>query len=187
MSRTMMICMFATTIAVSVACPAQTPRVIAQKLYDQLDQSYANHDLNRVLGFYDSSFVDTDAQGKRVAFAVWQRQEEQIFPLFRNINPNTTVESVQLEAGRMVVYVKSEWHFEFHDQRDGWVPKIFNGTAEDTWERKGGQWKLVRGHTLRAKTQVDPKWEAEKNAMRQRAIDDARDIIRCSGGCPPPR
>jgi hypothetical protein len=181
---TMMICVLATTLAVSVnSCYAQAPRVIAQKLYDQLDQALANHDLNRELGFYDSSYVETDVQGKHMAFAEWRRQEEQYFPLFRNINPSTTVEDVQLEAGRMVVYVKSEWHFEYHDQRYGWVPKIFNGTAEDTWERKGGQWKLVQTHNLRAKMQVDPKWLE----LQKQSLDDARAIINCSGGCPPPK
>jgi len=39
MSRRTMIGMFATMLAVSVSCSAQTPRVIAEKLCAQFDQA----------------------------------------------------------------------------------------------------------------------------------------------------
>ena len=162
MSRAMMICILATSLAVGAGCSAQTPRltprVLAQKLYDQLDQANAKHDLNQVLGFYDSSYVSTDQRGKREAYAEWRRGMEQAFPLFRHVNPKTTVKDVQLEAGRMVVYTKSEWHFELYDQRNGWGPEIFIGKDEDTWEKKGGQWKLVRETSLHEDFPLHPKW-----------------------------
>ena len=53
----------AIALAFSVVCSAQAPKVIAQELCDRLDQANADGDLNRVFGFYDSSFVSTDPQG----------------------------------------------------------------------------------------------------------------------------
>ena len=74
MSRAMMIRMLVTTLALSAACSAQAPRVTAQILCDQWDQSYANHDLNRALAFVDSSLVSTDERGRRVTFAEFRKQ-----------------------------------------------------------------------------------------------------------------
>ena len=116
------------------------------------DQAHANHDLNKVLGFYDSSFVGTDERVKRMAFVELHKQLEQGFAVFRYMNPSTTVEDVQSQAGRMVVYWKTESHYEFNDQRGCrcWQPQIYKATGETTWERKGDQWKVVRSTTLRA-------------------------------------
>lgn len=181
-ARVKTICMLATMLAVTVACSAQVPKVISQKLYDQLDQAIANNDLSRLLGFYDSSFISSDQRGNRLAYAEWRRKIEKALPLFRRIDPRTTAEDVQVEGNRMVVYYKSEWSFEFHDQRYGWIPEISKETGEDTWERKGGQWKLVRETVFRVERQVDPTWAARE----KQSLDDARAIINCSGGCPYP-
>jgi ketosteroid isomerase-like protein len=188
MSRATIIGILATMLALSVSCFAQAPKVIAQKLYDQLDQANANQDLNRVLGFYDSSYVGTDAQGKRrQAFAEFRRQLEQNLPLFRRMNPSTTAEDVQLEAGRMVVNYKSEWHFEFLLKPNCWVPEISNGSGSDTWEKKGGQWKLVRETVFRADTQIDPNWAAiaaARSASRLAACSSDR-VHSCDELNPP--
>jgi ketosteroid isomerase-like protein len=173
MSRLKMMCLLATMLALSAGCFAQSPRMIAQKLADQYDQAYANQDLNRVLGFYDSSYVLTDSQGKRWAFAEWRKDLEQPLAVYRHIHMNTTAEDVQLEGGRMVVYAKSESHFEFHDKSGGWVPMISKGTVETTWERKSDQWKMVRTTSIHYDVQVDPEYVKFQN-----------DMIRCIGGCP---
>ena len=77
----------------------------------------------------------------------------------------------------MVVYYKSEEHYEVCNSRDGrWQPRIFGATGETTWERKGDQWKMVRGKTLRAETRLDPSWVQDE-------IDDfksAQDIAVCA-------
>ena len=75
----------------------------------------------------------------------------------------TTVENVQLEAGRMVVYTELEEKFEYHEDTLGWwMPWTYKGSGELTWERKGGQWKLVRA-VYGADAQVDPKWEEARH------------------------
>jgi hypothetical protein len=182
MSRATTIIMAVTMLTLSIACSAQAPNVVAEKLYDQLDQAFANHDLNQLLAFLDpSTLVAIDVRGKRSAFGEYRKQMEQWFAQARNINANTVVKDVQLEDGRMVVYLKSETRFEFHDQRQGWVPQISTSSAEETWERKGGQWKVVLSKTLRGDTRVDPEWLAEKARLFQRSIDDARNIINNAG------
>src|SRR5215475_3440775 len=104
MSRAKMICMLATVLALSVGSYAQAPNVIAQKLCARLDQANANHDLNQVLGFFDSGYVLTNERGKREAFADVSKRWEREFHQLRHMNPTTTVEDVHLDAGRMVVY-----------------------------------------------------------------------------------
>jgi hypothetical protein len=169
----MMICMFATTLGVSVAA-AQAPRVIARKLCDQLDQADADQDLNGVLGFYDSSYVGTDPHGKRVAFSELRKQLEQHYAKVRRMHPSTIVEDVHLGVDRMVVYTKTEAHYEFYDRRLGWVPMIYNASGEATWASRGGHWRLVRGTTYHLDVQTDPEWLKQKRAL-----------INCMGGCPP--
>ena len=123
-----------------------------------MDQANADRDLNRVLGFFDSSYVDTDWRGNRLGFAEFREQVEQNFPHYRRMSPSTTVEDVQLQAGRMVVSYKTESHFQFNVQRNGWTPMISKATGETTWEKKGDQWKIIRRTTLRYDVQVDPQW-----------------------------
>jgi hypothetical protein len=178
MSLAKMICILATMLALSVGCFAQAPRVIAQKLYDQLGQANANQNLNQVLGFYDSSYVSTDVQGKRAGFAELRKEKEQGFAVFRHMNPSTIVEAAQLGAGRMVVYYKTETHYEFNDQRycRCWAPQIYTATGEDTWERKGGEWKLVQSKVFRADTQVDARWAEEQKAIINNHYEAAKRV-----------
>ena len=82
----------------------------------------------------------------------------------------------------MVVSYKTETHYEFYDQRNGWVPQIYRATGESTWERKGSEWKLVRETVFRADTQLDPKWVEEHEVWNKTATE----IIRRAGqvgGC----
>ena len=187
MSRGMMICVLATSFAVSVGCSAQAPRVIAQKLADQFDQANANHDLYKVLGFYDSSVIGTDERGKREALAEMRKRLEEGLPHYRHIRATTVVQDVQLEAGRMVVYSKSEMHFEFLRKHNCWVPEIFNGSGSETWERKGDQWKIVRWTSFREDTQIDPNWASiavARSASRLAACSSDR-VHSCDELNPP--
>jgi len=186
-ARVKMICMLTTLFALSVGCSAQPPRMIAEKLCARLDQAYANHDMNQVLRLIDSSFVLTTERGKREAFADVRKQLEQDSPRFRNMNRSTTVQDVRLDAGRMVVHYKVESHFEFNTQTYGWAPEIYKETGEGTWEKKGGEWKLVRVTVFHADTQFDPQWVE----LKEQEIKDFREIVRCADhrhtpgdGCP---
>jgi hypothetical protein len=187
MSRAIMNCAVATVLTLSFStCSAQAPNLTAQRLCDQVDQSVANHDLKQMLGFYDSTYVFIDERGNRVAFAKFRKQLEEWFPRARNISQSTRVQDVKLEAGRMVVYVKSEMHDELQDQRLGWAPQIVKVSGEDTWERKGGQWKLVLSKVLRTDMGFDPEWAASQKG--QKAIQDLVDVcewnvVRCNASC----
>jgi hypothetical protein len=181
-----MICLLAATVglgvgyslqAPSVGISAQAPRVVAQRLEDQVDQSYANHDLNQVLGFFDSSYVLTDERGKRQTFVEFRKELEKTFSRVRKMNSGTVVDDVQSEAGRMVVHWKGEMRYEANYEADnvhyGWVPMISKESGEDTWERKGGQWKLVRQTIDRADKQFDPSW-VKARADMEKAREKAR-------------
>jgi hypothetical protein len=158
------IAMLATMLALSVGCSTQPPEEIAESLCAQVDQAYANQNVNQVLGFYDSSYVKIDHLGKRMTFEELRKFTEWEFAFVRNMNLRTTVEGVQLEGGRMVVYYEREMHFEFNDQRngDGWVSQTDKSTGEETWERKSGKWKLIRSTISSRDVEVVPKRQAER-------------------------
>jgi hypothetical protein len=68
-------------------------------------------------------------------------------------------------------FARREVHYEYHHREKEWVPQIFTLSDEDTWERKGDQWKLVRRVTYRADNRVDPEYQ---KAVDQLLIDAAR-------------
>lgn len=177
MSRaTMLLSVLAAMLMLSLACRAQSPTVIAEELYDQWDQSYANHDLDQVLSFLDpSSYTLIDAKGKRLSFVQYRQSMLDLFTLskFRSLNTSTEVRDVQEQAGRLVVYYKNEFHYEYHDQRQGWVPMIDTSTGLETWERKGSRWKVVMTRTLRDDLKVDPEWQA----ARLKELDAERSML----------
>jgi ketosteroid isomerase-like protein len=177
------ICMLATVLALSVGCSAQASQATAQKLCDRLNQSWANHDLNQVMGFYDSSFVSTDEQGKSQAFREFRKEWEQSFQLIRKLNPSTTVQDVRLEAGLMIVSYKLEWHYELYNQsHDVWVPMILQSNGQKTWEKKGKEWRIVRDRTFTEDSEVDPRFLEQLNRDAwQRAIDGRGFILKCMG------
>jgi hypothetical protein len=120
-----------------------------------------------------------------VAFAEFRKQLEHWFPRARNIDQSTTVQDVKFEAGRMVVDVKSEMHDEY-DQGAGWVPQIVKVSTEDTWESKGGQWKLVLSKVFRSDIGVDPEWIASPKGKKtiQHLVDICEwNVVRCNTSC----
>lgn len=174
MSRTVMVSVLTlAAMALSLACSAQPPTIVAEKLYDQIDQSWANHDVKQLLAFYDPSFTSVDVKGKRSSFADLRKQQTALFgnPQFRNFNRKTTLKDVQLQAGRMVVYYGNETHYQYHDQKAGWESLINTTSAEATWQKTGDQWKLVMIHALRENTSLDPQWAAARRQDLQNRLE----------------
>jgi len=114
--------------------------VIAQKLCDQVDQALANHDLNQILGFYDSTYVFIDERGNRVPFPELRKNLKKWFPRATNINQSTRVKDVKLEAGRMVVYTKVKCTTNSTPSVLGWVPRIVKVIRRRHLGKKG--WPL---------------------------------------------
>lgn len=94
----------AVTMALSMVCSAQAPNIIAEKLYDQYDQAFANHDLKQLLSMYDSGFTLIDLKGQHTGFAEFSKKQTQSFsdPQLRNFTSKTTVKDAQLKDGRLV-------------------------------------------------------------------------------------
>ncbi|MBO0862851.1 MAG: nuclear transport factor 2 family protein [Chloracidobacterium sp.] len=182
----MMISALSTMTVLSLACCAQNPTtaaqenptIVAQKIYDEYDQSWANHDLNQMLGFFDPTFIAVDTKGKRIGFEDFRKQQTDIFnnAKLRNFNKKTTIKDVQLQAGRMVIYYQVETHFQYKDQTLGWESLIDTTSAESTWQRTRDRWKLVMIHALRDNIILDPKWEAMKRQEIQALGDKIKAI-----------
>ena len=99
------------------------------------------------------------------------------------MNQSSTVEDVHLDAGRMVVFVKNERHYELYNQRDGWRPIVAKITEEMTWERKGTEWRLVRETAYRAVAQVDPEWQKAVDELNIKAAEPPPCNRDASGRC----
>lgn len=168
-------------MALSLVCSAQTPTVVAEKLYDQIDQTWANHDVKQLLAFLDSSFTEVDEKGNHSGFAEYSKNATDLFAnaKVKNFNSRTTIKDVQLQAGRMVVYYNSELHFQLQSS-SGWEPVIAINSAEDTWQKTGDKWKLVSNHVLRSSTGVDRDWlimKHQEDMNKLNAVQHAADSV----------
>lgn len=146
----------------SAVCAAQTPAVIAQQLYTQVNQAYAQGDLNRLLTFMDErSYLNLDPQGKPSTIQQFRNDAQQVFTLTRQLNMTTDVKDAHLQGTRLVTYVTNAGHYQLQDPGLGWVPLVINSSSEDTWQRKpDGQWKLIVSKSLHKQAHVDPAWMA---------------------------
>jgi len=193
MSRAAMISLAATVCILTSACSArsdqvsctrdaptdQAPNVIAEKLYDQVDQSWINRDANQLLSLSDpASFVSIDEHGNRHTFAETRTGLEELFGKLRNVHADSAIKDAQMHGGRLVVYVKTETHFEYQGQ-NGWAAEIQTWSGEGSWEQKGGQWKLVEGKTLKSEVILDPDWVA----AQRRLIENTRPCVYSPHGC----
>lgn len=140
--------------------PAQSPKIAAEKLLDQYDQAWANHDVNQLLDFYDSSFVYVDVKGERTDYATFRKKATEIFnsKQLRNFKRKTTIKDLQTQAGKMVIYYEEDSRYESVEKNLGWAPLIVSGSGEATWQRTANRWKLVYVKELRQDRQIDPKW-----------------------------
>ena len=192
MSRTVTISALA-AMALSLGCSTaqvsdelhgQSPTIVAQKLYDQYDQSWVNHDLNKMLSFIDPSYSATDESGKHMGFAEYRKQQTGLFhdATLRFVGRKTTIKDVQQpQPGRIVVYYESEVHIQHQRPQVGWEPYIMTGSVEATWQKSGDQWKLVTNHILRTSTTLDPQYAASRQQdlqNRLRAVQHAGDSVR---------
>lgn len=203
-----------TTMTMSVACSAikrasaarsaifaqstdrknsEPVNIVAEKLYDQIDQSYSNHDVKKLLDFYDPSFTLIDEKDKHIDFAEYRKQVTIDFEneQLKNFYKKTSIKDARLQEGRLVVYFDSTTRFEFRDPRYGWENWINLASTETTWKKTGDQWKMVNSHTLKASSGIDPQWFAQhrqdlQNQIRgiQRAADSVlRPCTQSARGC----
>lgn len=193
MSRAAMIFLAAATLILTCACSAHAdqpncacparadlaPKVIAEKLYDQLDQSWINRDANQLTSLADpASFVSIDEHGNRHTFADARKDYQEFFGKLRNVHANSAIKDAQIQGSRLVVYVTTENHFEFQGPK-GWGSEIRTWSGEESWEQKGGQWKLVQSKTLKSQMMLDPEWVA----IQRRLIEDNRPCVYSPHGC----
>lgn len=180
MFRARIFLLFAAMLTFCSLSFAQQPEIIAQKLYDQLDQAWNDRDVNRLFGFFDQATVWTDTHGTRTTFAQQGRGFRQTFANMQNVHVRTIVKDARVQGGRLVVYSNGERRYQFHDPKSGWLPIIGTFSAEDTWELKGGQWKLASIKELRNDAVVDPQWAAQHNQLNneifQQQIHDAEQL-----------
>jgi hypothetical protein len=185
MSRAVVMSALVMMLALNTLCLAQPSRIIAEKLYDQVNQSYANHNLDQVLSFVDpASYININAQGNRITFSAFRQDVQQFLSSTRNIQTDTEVKDVDAQAGRMVVYFREETRYEKYFEKTGWVPVIDNDSAEETWAQIGGHWKLVLTHVLRYQSKIDPQWLAHRYQQTEDQIASMH-AFQCAlaGGC----
>lgn len=192
MSRTAKLFAFAVaSLALSMACTAQSPTIVAQKVLDQYDQSWANHNVNQTLSFLDPSFTDIDANGKQVSFADFRKTLMEIFnnPDLRNFTRRSKIKDAQLQGNRVVVYFDTETRYQHQRAQVGWEPYISTASSEVTLQKSGDQWRIVTVHVLRQSTTLDPQYAASRQQQLQnnlRAIQRAGDQRACTysyNGC----
>jgi hypothetical protein len=87
----------------------------------------------------------------------------------RNIDQTTKIKDVQTENGQIVAFIEHVERFDFNDPKLKWIPMNATSTSEETWEKKGAEWKLVLTKTLRLRVAVDEQWLAERKKIIDRS------------------
>jgi len=140
--------------------------IVLEKLYDQQDQALANSDVEKLLSFVDpDSYVFIDEKGKRWSFPEYRDTLRNVMSNRRHIDQTTRIKDVQTQDGKLVAYIEEAARYELKDETDGWVPVNETMTAEETWDNKQGEWKIVLTKTLRSRLAIDEQWLKRKQAI----------------------
>jgi hypothetical protein len=155
--------------AAGAASSQSSNSVVVEKLYDQIDQALANSNIDGYLSFFDPDrYVFVDEKGKSMSFVEYVEMTRKNLGNARNIDETTKIKDVQSDNGRMVAYIEQVVRFEFNDPQGKWVPMNATSTSEDTWEKKGAEWKLVSSKTLRLRSAMDAQWLADQKKIIDR-------------------
>jgi hypothetical protein len=155
--------------AAGAASSQSSNSVVVEKLYDQIDQALANTNIDGYLSFFDPDrYVFVDEKGKSMSFVEYVEMTRKNLGNARNIDETTKIKDVQTDNGRMVAYIEQVVRFEFNDPQGKWIPMNATSTSEDTWEKKGVEWKLVSSKTLRLRSAVDAQWLADQKKIIDR-------------------
>jgi hypothetical protein len=123
------------------------------------------------MSFIDPSAEFIDAHSKHTTAAQFKIDVEAVFAGTRNNNIVFTLEDVQIDGGKAAIYLEQIYHVEIlHEKSEQWIPAIITDTAEESWEKKDGDWRMTRSKVLRHQQTVDPQWLAFLMKQSDRAF-----------------
>lgn len=118
----------------------------ARQIESQLDQVWMNHDVNRLLSFFDQNTVWL-TNGGRTTLAQEAPNFRQAFSSLRNVRSSTVVTSAAVQNGNLIINFTGQRTYDFFVQQHGWIPNRDSIVGQDIWTMKGGQWKLVQNRS----------------------------------------
>lgn len=131
---------------------SEAERAAVTKVYEKYASGFNESDAEKMWAVVDSKCVFIDENGNREFVDTMLPKTKEFLSGIRNNNITYSINDVKNKNGKLIVYVNSEARFELHSKMlfvDDWEPKVRSTSVVDTWEKRGGSWKLVESRSLR--------------------------------------
>ena len=95
----------------------------------------------------DPQCVFIDENGRRESGEAMHSKSREFFSSIRNSSVTYTINDVQSKNGKLIVYIDTEARFDLQTKLlfvENWSSKILSNSGIDTWQKKGGAWKLIK-------------------------------------------
>ena len=122
------------------------------KAYEKYAGGLNESDADKAWAVVDPDCVFIDENGRRETVEAVLPRTKDFLSNIRNNKFSYTINAVKSAKGKLIAYVNSEARFDLHSQMlfsDDWTPKVRSRSTVDTWEKKGGAWKLVESRSIR--------------------------------------
>jgi hypothetical protein len=121
-------------------------------VYEKYAAGFRAGSVDRVWEVIDPQCVFIDESGRRESGEAMLSKSREFFSSIRNASVTYTINDVQSKNGKLMVFIDTEARFDLQTKLlfiENWSSKILYNQGVDTWQKKGGAWKLVESKTLR--------------------------------------
>lgn len=148
------------------------------QMYQQFQDAFTQKDISLMYRHCDPAYSFTGLHGETSNLAQNRQAMEESLAKLRSIRVTIHPEATELMGDTFMVRYKQEHEMQFPLRS---TPGHTWFTAEDTWKRRNGVWRLVSTHVVGDSIS---DWQARLGAQRERmkAEDDNRASRRCLNG-----
>jgi ketosteroid isomerase-like protein len=127
--------------------------------YQKMDAAIAKKDAKTVLAYHMTDYYSTDAKGKKTTYAQLEQMAPMLFSMMRSAKQKTTVAKVTSKGDQAVARVSIHAEIVLPDPQDAQktAKLVADETSDETWVKKGGEWKLSRSKRIKSRQTVNGK------------------------------
>jgi ketosteroid isomerase-like protein len=156
---------------------AQAERTITE-YYRDFQDAFAQKNAARIYQHCDPSYTFTGLDGAKTTVAENRRNMEESLTKLRSIHVTVNPEAMELAGSTFLVRYQQRHEIQFPLKPS---PSVTWFTAEDTWQNKNGEWRLVSTKVVNdSMADWKQRLAAQKNQME--AEDEQRRSARCLNG-----
>lgn len=148
------------------------------QLYREASDAYARKDAAGVYRHCDPSYQAINLEGKAAGLEQNRRELEQSLSKVRSIKSTVETEASELLGNQFFVRYKQTFEIQFPLRNS---PSTTWFEAEDTWQQKNGEWRLV---STKVVNDSPSQWKQRLDVQRKQMEfeDEQRRSRRCLNG-----